>query len=131
MSRALLILNNDITRQRAINWVQKAPAGTRVEFKEAKRSTEQNDKMHAMLTEVASQCLWHGLKLNVPDWKLVFLDGLKKESRVVPNWEGNGLLSLGRHTSDLGVKEMTDMIELIYAYGAEHGVTFNDQRSAA
>lgn len=127
MSRALLILTNDVIRQRAINWVQKAPVGTRVEFKEAKRSTEQNDKMHAMITEVASQCLWHGLKLSVDDWKLVFLDGLKRETRVVPNWEGNGLLSLGRRTSDLSVKEMTDMIELIYAYGAQHGVMFYEK----
>ena len=42
MSRALLILANDEIRAKAARWVKAAPVGTRVEFKQAKRSTEQN-----------------------------------------------------------------------------------------
>ena len=52
MSRALLILSNPTVRARAINWIKNVPDGTRVEFKEPKRTLPQNDRMWAMLTEI-------------------------------------------------------------------------------
>jgi hypothetical protein len=57
--------------------------------------------MWAMLTEVASQVDYHGTKLTPDDWKLIFLDGLKREMRIVPNLDGNGFVNLGRSSSDL------------------------------
>lgn len=131
MSRALLILNGSAERARATAWIAKAPAGTRVEFKEAKRSTDQNAKMWVMLTEVAAQVPWHGIRISADDWKLLFLDALKREVRMVPNIDGNGFVSLGRSSSDLSKAEMADLIELIHAFGAQHGVTFHDERRAA
>ncbi len=132
MSRALLVLDNPIARQRAVSWIQKAPHGTRIEFKASKRSTDQNAKMWAMLTELATQLVWHGQKLTPDDWKLVMLDGLKRELRIVPNIHGNGFVNLGRSSSDLSKGEMADLIELILAFGAQHGVVFNEpERDAA
>ena len=55
MSRAVVILGLQSERKRAADWCMKAPAGTIVEFKESKRTTEQNSRMWAMLTEVARQ----------------------------------------------------------------------------
>ena len=126
MTRATLILASDQLREKASRWVAKAPAFTRVEFKAPKRTLPQNDKMWAMLTEVAEQLPWHGMKLSADDWKLIFLDGLKHELRLVPNMAGNGFVNLGRSSSDLGVSEMANLIELIGAFGASHGVKFND-----
>jgi len=131
MSRALVILNSRHERERAAAWVRNAPSGTRVEFKEAKRSTEQNSRMWAMLTEVSVQARHHGLKLSPDDWKLLFLDALKREVRMVPNLDGNGLVSLGRSSSDLSKAEMTDLIELIFAYGSANGVAFQDEQERA
>jgi hypothetical protein len=82
--------------------------------------------MWAMLCELATQLAWHGQKLTPDDWKLVMLDGLKRELRMVPNMDGNGFVNLGRSSSDLSKQEMTDLIELIFAFGAKHGVVFND-----
>jgi hypothetical protein len=124
MGRALLILNSDAVRNTAVSWIRKAPPGVRVEFKQPKRSTEQNALMWALLTEVARQVPWHGLRLSADDWKLIFLDALKSEVRMVPNINGNGFVSLGRSSSDLSKAEMTDLIELILAFGANHGVQF-------
>jgi hypothetical protein len=126
MSRAAIILNSRAERERAANWAAKLPSGTRVEFKEAKRSLPQNDRMWAMLTEVATQVHWHGAKLTPNDWKLVFLDALKRETRAVPNIDGTGFVELGRSSSDLSKSEMGDLIELIHAFGAEHGVKFRE-----
>lgn len=131
MSRALVLVASDAERRRAANWSMRAPAGTRIEFKAAKRSLDQNSKMWAMLTEVAVQLPWHGLKLTADDWKLIFLDALKRELRVVPNIDGSGFVNLGRSSSDLSKGEMADLITLIEAFGASHGVVFHDPEVAA
>lgn len=126
MSRATIIVRGDADRARAIRWTQLAPSGTRIEFKATKRTIPQNDRMWAMLTDVADQLKWHGLKLSTEDWKLVFLDALKREVRMVPNIDGNGFVNLGRSSSDLSKAEMRDLIEIIFAFGANHGVQFNE-----
>ena len=131
MSRAVLILTDKATRQRAATWCLNAPAGCRVEFKEAKRTTDQNALMWASLTEIARQVEWHGLKLSADDWKLMLMAGLNQEMRLVPNIEGNGFVNLGRSSSDLSKAEMGDLIELIFAFGAKHGVVFQEMTRVA
>lgn len=126
MSRALLILANDDVRQRAVRWCQKAPKGTRLEFKAPKRTLPQNARFWALLSDVAQQVPWHGIKLSADDWKLLFLDALKREVRMVPNLDGNGFVSLGRSSSDLSKEEMGDLMLLIEMFGAKHGVVFQD-----
>jgi len=126
MSRALITLTDGSERAKAVHWIGRAPAGTRVEFKQAQRSGAQNDRFWAMLTDVATQVPWHGVKLKPDDWKFIFLDALKRELRMVPNLDGTGFVNLGRSSSDLAKAEMSDLIELIHAFGAEHGVTFHD-----
>ncbi len=131
MSRATLILSSPSERLRAARWVEKLPPGTRIDFKEPKRSIPQNDRMWAMLTDIAAQLPWHGIKLAADDWKLLFLDALKREVRMVPNIDGNGFVSLGRSSSDLSKDEFSDLLEIISAFGANHGVVFHDPESRA
>ena len=131
MSHATVILNTVDARQTVVDWARKAPNGTLVIFKTSKRTLEQNARLHAMLTEVATQVPWHGLKLTVDDWKLVFLDSLKRELRLVPNLDGTGFVDLGRQTSKLTKEECSMLIELVFKCGAEHGVVFQDDRKAA
>jgi hypothetical protein len=131
MSRVTVILNSKARRDQVARWVMNAPINTRVELKEPKRSLPQNDRMWAMLTEIARQIPWHGLKLSPDDWKLIFLDALKREVRMVPNIDGNGFVNLGRSSSDLSKAEMSDLMELIAAFGASHGVVLQDEAVAA
>jgi hypothetical protein len=128
MSRALIVLGGDRERARAINWVARAPINTRVEFKAPRRTLPQNDRMHAMLTEIAVQVpIWGGVKVGKDDWKFIFLDALKRELRLVPNLDGTGLVNLsGRSSSDLTVGEMSDLIELIQKFAAERGLDLHD-----
>jgi len=130
MSRYLITIRSDADREKASRWAAHAKEGMRVEFKEAKRSSEQNDKLWAMLTEVAAQVQWHGIKLTPEDFKFIFLDALKRELRVVPNIDGTGFVNLGRSSSDLSKSEMSDLIELIHAFGASHGVAFKDDSNS-
>lgn len=131
MSRALLVLANDQLRQKAALWCAKLPLGTRVEFKETKRTIPQNDRMWAMLTDVSAQVQHAGCKLPPEDWKLLFLHQLRGELRLLPNLDGDGYVPVGNSSSDLGKGEMSALIELIFAYGAKHAVVFHDEREAA
>jgi hypothetical protein len=127
LSRYLFTLRDPVDYVRAVRTVKSAPAGARVEVKAAKRSTDQNARMWAMLTDVAMQLEWHGQKLSTNDWKLLFLDLLRREMRLVPNLDKTGWVNLGRSSSDLSKAEMGDLMELIAAFGAQHGVTFRDE----
>lgn len=127
MPRALVTIRGSADRALVTAWASQVPDGTRVEFKSSKRSIPQNDRMWAMLTDVARQLEWHGHKLTPDDWKLMFLDALKREARMIPNIEGDGFVSLGRSSSDLSRDEMTDLIEIMFAFGAKHGVKFQDE----
>lgn len=126
-----MVIAGPATRARLCQWIAKAPSGTRVELKAPRRSIPQNDRMWASLTDVARQVPWHGVRLTADDWKLIFLDALKREIRMAPNLDGTGFVNLGRSSSDLSKAEMSELLELIYAFGARHGVTFHDQEEAA
>jgi len=126
VSRAEVIIRHPADRTLVSSWATQVPIGTRVLFKATKRSIPQNDRMWAMLTDIARQVSWHGQKLTPDDWKLIFLDGLKREERLVPSIEGNGFVDLGRASSDLSKEEMSNLIDLMSAFGANHGVVFGD-----
>lgn len=131
MSRYLVTIHSTADRERAQRILAAAPFGSRVEVKAAKRTLPQNDRMWAMLTEIAQQLPWHGMRLRPDDWKLLFLDALKRELRNVPNLDGTGFVNINQSSSDLTKSEMSDLIELIAEFGARHGVKFADDAVAA
>lgn len=126
MSQAQITLCGRADRERAVNWVEKMKPGTRVIFKDPKRTLPQNEKMWVALTEIATQLDWHGRKLTPDDWKILFMDALTREMRLVPNLDGTGVVNLGRSSSNLSKSEFSDLLELIHQFGAEHGVKFHD-----
>jgi hypothetical protein len=131
MSRYQVTLRSSADRARALQIINAAPFGSRVTVQAAKRSLPQNDRMWAMLTDIAQQLPWHGVKLRPDDWKLIFLNALKRELRMVPNLDGTGFVNIGTSSSDLSKGEMSDLIELMLAFGAEKGVKFQDEAAAA
>jgi hypothetical protein len=126
VSRATLTLGRPGARAQALRWVQTAPDGTRLTFAEAKRTGAQNDLMWDLLTDIAKQVPWHGVKLSADDFKLIFMAALNQEMRIVPNLDGTGFVNLGRSSSQLSKAEMGDLIDLIFAFCAERGVKVFD-----
>jgi NinB protein len=129
MAKAEVILRSRMERDRAKNWIEKAPTGTRVQFLAQKRTLDQNSKFWAMLSDVASQLTWYGNKLTPDEWKFVFLDALNRETRTVPSIDGKGMVDIGRSSSNLSKNEFCDLLEIVSAFGAEHGVIFHDQQT--
>jgi len=130
VTRPHLFLTDPEVRQRAVRWIMAAPHGMRVEFREPKRSDEQNRKLWASLNDVSKQVEWYGTKLPPEDWKDMFTASLRK-ARLVPGIDAGTFVPLGMRTSDMTKKEMSDLLELIMAFGAERGVTFHDDVSPA
>ena len=90
----------------------------------ATRSLDQNAKMWACLSDIAKQVDWYGQKLSPDDWKHVLSASLRKQ-RAVPGIDG-GFVVVGLSTSQMTIAEMSEMIELAHAFGADKGVVFHD-----
>lgn len=88
------------------------------------RTLDANARMWAMLGEIASQVDWHGQKLIDTEWKDVFTAALKRQ-KVVPGLDG-GFVVLGSSTRRMTKQEMSELIELMTAFGIEHVVRFAD-----
>jgi len=101
------------------------------------RTILQNDKMWAMLHDVANQVQWFvdgKLEwLDPEEWKDIFTAVLKKHQRVTAGIDG-GFVILGTRTSRMSIGEMVDLIELMYAFGSDpkHPVAWTEpMRDAA
>lgn len=128
--KATFILREPIQAHKVITglWEQVKPwvvAGHQlcIQIKPLTRSLEQNSRMWAMLTDVSKQVDWYGRKLTPEEWKHVFTAALKKQD-VVPGIDG-GFVVLGLSTSQMSIREMIDLMELMGAFGAQNGVRFS------
>ncbi|MHB8915789.1 MAG: recombination protein NinB [Thiobacillus sp.] len=114
------ILAHSEARNRALNAIHAAPDGMVVTICEKTRSLDQNALLWPLLTEVSATVDWYGNKLTKEEWKDVFTAALKKQ-KVVPGIDG-GFVVVGQRTSSMGKSEFSELIELIMAFAADHGV---------
>jgi hypothetical protein len=90
------------------------------------RTLDQNKLMWAVLSDLARQVNWHGQKLDSTEWKCVLTAALKRQ-KVVPGIDG-GFVVIGQSTSKMTKQELSEVIELGYAFGSQHGVVFGDDQ---
>lgn len=91
------------------------------------RNLEQNALLWALLADLAEQVQWYGKYLTAEEWKDLLTAGLRK-TKAVPNLDGTGFVMLGMRTSDMSKKEMVELIDFIYAFGAERDVRFGERK---
>lgn len=89
-----------------------------------KRSDIQNKRLWAVLHDVSKQVEWYGRYLPSEAWKDIFSAALERQD-VVPGLEG-GFVMIGGRTSKMTKKRFADLLTLIDAFGAEHGVRWSD-----
>jgi hypothetical protein len=131
MSRALVTIRGAADRERVSRWAAQAPAGTRVEFKEVKRSLPQNDRMWAMLTDIATQKDHYGRKYTPEIWKCLLMHAWGREVKFIPALDGESVVPMVYRSSDLSKAEMTDLIEFMFSWGSENGIVFHDDEERA
>lgn len=125
--KQLFYLRSSIIQLNAIKYIQALPTDEErplvVQISEGTRTLDQNALMWPLLQCLERQTDWHGMKLSAEEWKDLLSAGLAK-SKVVPNLDNTGFVILGQRTSKMTKKQFSDLIELIYAVGAEKGVKF-------
>ena len=130
--KQMMIIASPVHRERAVQMVRHAPDGFIVEVKPKTRSLEQNRMLWACLDDVAkhfSVVGWYGRhNLTRENWKDIFSASLKKMD-VATNIDGSGFVALGQSTRDMNKREFCDLINLIHAFGAGHGVQWSDDAS--
>lgn len=93
------------------------------------RTKLQNDHLWPLLRDVSRQVKWqvNGASgyMDEYDWKDVFSAALTKHHRIAQGIDG-GFVFLGMRTSRATKQELIDLIELIYAFGAERGVVWSE-----
>jgi len=125
MSRAVVQIKTAADRNLIARWAQNVPEDTTVEFRAPRRSLDQNALMWSLLQQISKQVDWYGQKLGSEDWKDVLTASLRR-TRVVPGIDAGTFVPLGMRTSQMTKEEISELIELIYAFGAERGVKFRE-----
>ena len=84
-----------------------------------------------MLGDISRQVEWpvNGVmqKLDSEDWKALMTAAARQEIRMAQGING-GVVMLGVSTKRMTVAELGDVIECMYVFGAEKGVTWSEPK---
>lgn len=127
MAGQTVMLHGPSQRTFAKTLIDAAPLGAVLNIHEAKRSDVQNDKMWAMLSDISRSWpqgrretadVWKSLAMHACGWEVQFIEGL--DGRPFP---------YGHKSSKLTVRQMSDLIEWLYAFGAENNVVWSKKET--
>lgn len=130
-------LVNEAIKQNAINFIRELPVDEKrpmvLDIKEATRTAIQNRKMWPLLKDLSDQVIWFGNKYDSDDWKdlitALVAKSKKQEQRMAPGLDG-GVVMFGQRTSKMNIRQMVEVIEAIYWFGTQQGVSFSDKSRA-
>lgn len=92
---------------------------------EPRRSSEQNRKLHALITDIADRREWAGRRWDPLTWKRLLTAAWMRargdQVLVVPALDGHGFDVVFEHTSRLSKAQMTELIEFIEAWDSTQG----------
>jgi len=119
-----VILASRQQRELAKHLIDMAPPGSVAKVSAPRRTLSQNDRMWAMLSDISrakpgGRChtpeVWKALAMHACGHAVQFEIGLNGEP-----------FPIGFRSSRLSKEQMTDLIEFLFAFGAEHGVEWSD-----
>lgn len=100
-----------------------------------RRTKDQNAKLWPMLADIAKQVRWPSFEtgelvyLSSEEWKELLTASLKRQ-RMLPGIDG-GVVMIGASTSGMDKATFSELIELIYAFGAERDVKWSEKAEQA
>lgn len=127
MAGQRIILRGESQRSFAKDLIDKAPKNAVVNIREGKRTTEQNDKMWAMISDV-SRAKPDGRMATPETWKALFMHACGHEVQFVLGLNEEPF-PVGFRSSRLSVGQMADLITFIYQFGDEHEVRWTEPKS--
>ena len=127
--KRVFVIAHEQARQNAIRCIAEAPAGFCVTVSEPSRTLEQNALLWKLLQTLSEQVVWYGVKLSPDDWKDLLTASLRKQ-RSAPGIDG-GFVVFGERTRNYSRADFSELVELVCAFGAQHGVIFDREGVAA
>ena len=120
---------HELARSNAIEAVRNAPEGYKVTIDSPRRTDPENRLLHALIGEVAVAKVWEGKRLPMEVWKRLLVAAWCRASgepaEMYRSLDGQGIDIVPKRTGKLTKKECADLIEFIYAWGAENGVNWS------
>jgi hypothetical protein len=123
-NKRTILLTSKAARQRTLALVVAAPEGYAVTIGEETRSQEQNRLMWPLIKDVRDQ-VEDQARFTPEQMKLRFLNALDNEMQFLPELEGGGMFAVGQRSSTLTKGDFSMLLELIFQYGAQHGVRWS------
>lgn len=125
-----VILRSEAAKDLACSIVLQAPYGFVCEVREQTRTGEQNDFMWSLLTDI-SVAKPLGRRHTPEDWKAIAMNACGWECQFIEGLDGRPFPQ-GFRSSRLTKSQMSNLIEWLLAFGAEHGVRWTHEgREAA
>ena len=127
-----VVLHGASQRSFAKELIDRAPVDAVLTIKPASRSTDQNSKLWASLSDI-SRAKPEGRQWTPETWKAAFMHSLGHQVQFCEGLDNSGPFPLGFRTSRLTVMQMADLITCIAEYGDRHGVKWSkpDEEKAA
>lgn len=118
-------LATEAQRHLAKRLIDVAPQGAVVNIQEARRTSDQNAKLWAMLSDV-SRSRPEGRAHTPEVWKALFMNACGHAVQFETGLSGQPF-PVGFRSSNLTKREMIDLIDFIGSYGSAHGVRWSDE----
>lgn len=134
--------NGELALAAAMRFAAGAGCKVQVVVRKPIKSRDQEEKYHAMISDIAAQVQFHG-KFRDADhfWKRLLVDAFKYDTKddpdlaaewakvggieTVPALNHDGFVILGEQTRKFTSKLANAFIEFLHAYGAENGVRWS------
>lgn len=124
MTGQTIILSSPAAIQRAKDLLDKAPRDAVVNVSAPRRSTDQNARFWAMLSDV-SRSKPDGRTMTPERWKAAFMQSFGHQVQFENDLEGRPF-PIGHSSSRMSKADMSELMEFISAWGTEHGVVWSE-----
>ncbi len=119
-----LILDCQYRRTQAHRLVDAAPTGAVLTIKPASRTTDQNSKLWAVLSDISRAK--PGGRMHTPEvWKCLFMNACGHAVQFAIGLNEQPF-PVGFSTSKLSKAQFSDLLEFIHAWAAEQGVELQE-----
>jgi NinB protein len=144
----IFILVDEARRLRASDYILgAAPEGWCVKVYPPAKTREQEERFHAMVGDVAAQWQHAGRKWDKESMKRIIVDQFRRDTakdpafiklwesvgqmEIAPSIDGSGIVAIGWQTRRFPKALYSALIEWTFAFGAEVGIKWTDDRSTA
>lgn len=123
-----LVIDSHYRRAQAHKLVDAAPTGAVLTIKPASRSTDQNSKLWAVLSDI-SRAMPGGRRHTPEIWKCLLMNACGHAVQFETGINGQPF-PIGFSSSKLTKAQFSELLEFALAWGAEQGVRFSDEVAA-